>query len=401
MIRLLAIKAVKRPTTVRTLAKSVSMKGEISLLNLMHLLWPRPFYIIGHMCNNLAKVKWAVNAGANAIECDINFADADSEEEFEVYHDFTDTAVPIKPFLKDVASFLKTQPQVAMVYFDLKDADANRAERLLGIIRTHLSDVVPVHVIISHAHFAGRGFFIPIKDAIRDPGEGFIIDMDDSPQGVRDFFIGEGIVRHGYGNGVMASGIPWNIPLSIMEGVAIKWSEGTIRWVGTFTLASKVSMRDYIAKGVDGIIVNDVPALVEVFNQNAAKYHLRRATRDDDPFAPPLYPAYVLTVKTPFREDAGTDANLTFELRGTAGKIATTIDAFPRGLFDKGKTNRVTIIGRDVGTIQELWLSQDGTGQGPDWFVDTVKVQKRGSPSVTFNFNQEISANQPVKRTPG
>lgn len=116
---------------------------------------------------------------------------------------------------------------------------------------------------------------------------------------------------------------------------------------------------------------------------------------------PAVHPSYILTVKTSSRSNAGTGANLTFELRGPAGKFATTINAKPTGLFEAGLTNRVTLIGTDVGTIQELVLSQDGSGNAPDWFVDTVKVQKGGTTSgVSFNFNQEILANQPVKRTP-
>jgi hypothetical protein len=383
------------------------MEGQISMLELMRRLGaatePRPFYIIAHACNHLVSVKNAVQAGCNAIECDIRRATNFYEEpewEFTVRHDPIGSGESIKLYLDGLVKILQKNPQVAVVYFDIKDADVN-TKRLLEIIREHLTNIVPVNVVLSHANFAGREMFNPLVGFLRDPGEGVVIDEHDSPQEVRDFFKGK-IARFGYGNGVFVVGVPKYIPNSILEGVALKWLERDIRWVYTFTLVTKASMRDYIAKGVDGIMSNceDLDDLKAVFNESKAKYRLRLATRADDPFAAPMQPAYVLTVKTSSKWYAGTDANLTFQLNGSEGTISATIDAFPSGLFEEGYVNRVTLIGKDVGTINELVLSQDGTWTGPDWSVDTVTVHKKGSPTVTFKFFQEIATNTPVKRTP-
>jgi hypothetical protein len=405
MESLLSTTTVKPPFTVLTLAKSVFMEGPtVYVRELMSRLRraaePRPFYLIAHKCNSLAEVKEAVDAGANAIECDIAFEHPDYGVEFEVRH-FPEEGIPIKHYLISVAQYLKTQPQVAMFYFDLKDSDPNRAQSLLDIIRTHLTSVVPVHVVISQPDYKGRGFFIPIKDKICDPGEGFLIDMHDHPEQVVNFFEDQKVKRYGYANGVFVVGVPYNIPRSIMVGVALKWGHNTLRWVGTFTLAAQSEMRDYIAKGVDGIMVNDVPALVEVFNLLAEGYRLRRATRDDDPFAPAVHPSYVLTVKTRGEDGAGTDADVRFELIGSAGRVSATIDASPKGIFEWGDTDHVTLIGKDVGTIQELVLSVNNANNAPTWFVDWVKVKKRGTPGeVTFNFYQKIFPNKRVKRLP-
>lgn len=404
MKSLLSIKTVKPPPTVLTLAKSVFMTGQVSVRELMRLLElaakPRPFYLIAHRCNDLAKVQEVVDAGANAIECDIQFADPDSSIEFAVDHDYAVNGEPIKPYLDGLVKILQANPQVALVYFDIKDDDADRAVRLREIIRTHLTDIVPVNVIMSESEFASRNFFLPIKTGLR-PREAYAIDSDDDPSKVSDFFLANNITRFCYGDGIAAPGVPEDIPVAIMEAVALKWSKRKIRFVYVWTLAAQSSMRDYIATGVDGIMVNDVPALKAVLKESAVKKRVRLATRADNPFDLPVHPSYRLTVKTSNETHAGTDANLTFELRGSAGKLATTLDSYPVGLFEQGVTNHVTLIGKDVGVIQELVLSQDGDENAPGWRVDTVKVQKNGSPKVlTFRFNQEILEDQPVKRTP-
>lgn len=406
MTSLRSLQLVEPPTTVRTLARSVFMSAPISLRELMRRLEaaaaPRPFYIIAHRCNDLDAVKAAVKAGANTIECDIQFPAAGTDYEFAVDHDHAFTGRPIKPYLDGLAKILAANPQVALVYFDIKDSDADRAVRLREIIRTHLTDVVPVNVILSQAAFASRGFFLPIKSGLR-PREAYAIDEHDDPRAVQDFFLDNGITSFCYGNGVFVTGVPVHIPRSIMEGVALKWSERKIRWVCTWTLAEVRSLRDYLAKGVDGIMVNQ-STIAALKNMVAGEFKgkLRLATRMDNPFEPPVHPSYVLTVKTASGLAAGTDAYLTFELRGSNGKLATTIDAFPVGLFESAQTDRVTLIGKDVGTIQELVLSQDGSGSMPDWSVETVQVQKSGSATVSsFHFNQEIRPGAPVSRKPG
>ena len=70
-------------------------------------------------------------------------------------------------------------------------------------------------------------------------------------------------------------------------------------------------------------------------------------------------------------------------------------------MFESGDINRVSLIGIDIGTIQKLVLSHDGSGNAPDWEVGTVTVRKTGAAtSQKFVFNQVISVGQQVSRTP-
>ena len=404
-----SIKPTTPPVKVLTVAEFAMMKGQVSLRELMRIMArgtrPRPFYLIAHMCNSISEAAEAMALGANAIELDINLPGDHTkmllreqalEWEFVVRHPPTPVGVPIKAYLDDLAKLLKVNKHVALVYFDIKDANIDLM-RLREIIRTHLTSVVPVQIILSHAAWEGRSIFNPIKQDT--PGEGVMIDEDHLPSRVSDFFEKKGLTRFGYGFGVAVPGVDVDIPSAVMRGVAFKWLSGKIRWVCTYTLEDDDSMRDYIAKGVDGILVNNnnVLALKKVFNECAGKYRLRLAERGDDPFDPPVHPSYILKMKTAAVGGAGTDANLTFELRGSTGTVKTTIDAYPAGLFEAGDTNLVTLIGTDVGIIKDLTLSQDGVG---DWTVADVIVQKRGAPDVKFDFFATIEPDQRVTRTP-
>ncbi len=362
---------------------------------------PRPFYLIAHRCNDLEKVADMVAAGANAVECDIQ-GSSHPGVDFAVNHDLAwkPERDAIRPFLDGVAKIFKNKPQVSLMIFDIKEPEWGKADLLRQIIRKHLTDVVPVNVIISVAKYDGRNFFLPIKGDVR-PREGYAIDQDNDPVKVSEFFQSINVANHAYGNGIFVAGGGENVPHSVLFGTSLKWSHRKVRCVYVWTIGQMDSMRKYIGRGVDGIMVNDVPALKEVLGEANIKKQVRLATRADNPMAPSDLPAYVLTVKTGSRTDAGTSALLRFELRGSVGTAVAEIDAGSPGLFGEDCTNRVTLIGTEVGTVRELVLSHDGSGIGDGWFVDTVDVRKSGSSSsLRFDFEQWIRADRPARRTP-
>jgi glycerophosphoryl diester phosphodiesterase len=398
---------VNRPVSLRTLASAVGVSAPISLRAIMQRLADprRPFYLIAHRCNDLQSVIDAVAAGANAIECDIQFTDNQRGVggiEFVVNHDndWTEVSDDLVPYLAGVVKVLRDNPKVALWIFDLKDDDPADAVRLRNTIRKHLTDHVPINVILSQADYASRGFFEPIKGGLRR-GEGYAIDQHNHPDSVSDFFVTSGIDRHGYGNGIFQVGGGEHVTRSIMSAVAQMWTERRIRWVYVWTIIEKSTMRNYIALGLDGIMVNEVADLRSVLEESAIKKQVVLATRARDPFVmPPYLPAYVLTVKTASAAFSGTDSDVTFELHGADGVATTRIDASPPFIFESEGTDQVTLIGTDVGAITKLVITNHGDVSG-DWTVNSVAVRKSGAAAVTvFDFFEEIPSGGSASRAP-
>ena len=94
------------------------------------------------------------------------------------------------------------------------------------------------------------------------------------------------------------------------------------------------------------------------------------ATRAYNPFRFPNE-AYALRIRT---GSDGTDANITFTLQGTLGTSTITVDTSHVGRMESGDTNYVTIPSQDLGALQSITVSNDGTGNGPDWELLDIAV---------------------------
>jgi hypothetical protein len=105
---------------------------------------------------------------------------------------------------------------------------------------------------------------------------------------------------------------------------------------------------------------------------------------------------YWLRVRTGTRPNAGTDADIVFRLVGSAGTVQRRINGELSGLFERGSVDTVFIPGVDIGPAKELHVFNDGTGDGPDWFLDKVEVRRASDyaqPSEDFIFNRWVKAN--------
>lgn len=338
----------------------------------------RPFWVIAHRCNSADAVREQVGRGANAIECDVR--PTGHAAEFVVNHDWDRNPErdALVPYLRRVAAIAQEHPRLALVIFDCKDAASIDSVRLRTLVRRHLTDVVPVHVLFSVAEFAHRSFFVPLAADVR-PGEGCAIDEHDDPVAVESFFTGLGIARQGYGFGHFAYGIKPVVHDTVMFATARRWSRRRLRMSYVWTLEAKSSMRDYLHMGVDGIFVNDAAELRAVLREEPFDDRVRLARRADDPFAPPHRRAYVLRVVTGDRDSAGTDAHVTFALHGTRGVAQTTIDAQPAGLFERGQVNHLAIVGRHVGRLERVVVRIDDAGNAPGWFLQSLRVRATGA----------------------
>jgi hypothetical protein len=103
-----------------------------------------------------------------------------------------------------------------------------------------------------------------------------------------------------------------------------------------------------------------------------------------------------LSVHTGNVELAGTDARLTFTLKGSRGSVSKTIDANLNGRMERNGWNFVTIPSPDLGDLISVTVQRDAGGSAPDWFLDLIRVESfRHGASKQASFGRWIDTTAP------
>jgi hypothetical protein len=101
---------------------------------------------------------------------------------------------------------------------------------------------------------------------------------------------------------------------------------------------------------------------------------------------------YLLTVVTSDDRMAGTDANLTFILKGTTGKGASvTVNTKAENVCERGATDSFRLTGDDVGIFSSIAVFNDGSGKAPNWKPLYIEVSDT-TQSHRFLFDKWIDA---------
>lgn len=279
---------------------------------------PRPFYIIAHGANTLAKAGECLAAGANALEIDVNEL-AGATNELCIGHGpdlgggATDKseAVPLAEFLDGLHALARTHENFCLVYFDCKTlaATPEHGEQLLTAIRRHLVGAEPdrteITALISVGKPKDKAMFARIGGEL-GPREGAMIDGYSDPVAVSGFFSGAHISHQAFGDGI----VPVNTFLNmfVIHGAVklacrMRDELHQIRFVTTWSVNSPQLLRHYIKTGVDGIVTDEharwynfsiansghgLRSLVQIVRDDGAKLNVRPANRADNPFAPAM-----------------------------------------------------------------------------------------------------------------
>lgn len=338
---------------------------------------PRPYYVVGHNPNTIAEVIAALDAGANGIEPDINVY-ADDAGALCISHGEGDAAAPtLVQYLTDLRAVALARPELALVVFDCKPGAVSPAfgAEILAAVRTHLTAGTDLNVIISVAGFPYASMFDLIRDDL-GPREGVMIDEDNDPVAVADYFAGLGVTNHGFGNGisVLSCGLLGpNVRPSMERACALRAATARPSFIYVWTIDCVDLESEYIAIGVDGMITDDPAEVRAVMARPEHVDVVRLATRADNPFRPANW-TYGLTIKTADVVMGGTDANITFTLTGSLGAVSKTIDATYIKRMERGDTNYLTLQADDLGVLTSLTVSHDGAGNGPDWYLEWIDV---------------------------
>jgi hypothetical protein len=98
-----------------------------------------------------------------------------------------------------------------------------------------------------------------------------------------------------------------------------------------------------------------------------------------------LQARYKVTIRTGDVDRAGTDATIRLALEGSGGRsndLRVVSGNSPVeapylwvGEFERGHTDYVYVQSRDLGILNRIWLSQNGTGLSPGWYIQEISVQ--------------------------
>jgi PLAT/LH2 domain len=361
---------------------------------------PRPFYVVGHNPNTIAEAKKDVNSGANALEPDVQIY-SKHPDQLCINHGTGGSSAPsLVSYLDGLHTLAAANPQLALVVFDCKQeaTSSDHGFELLTAIRKHLTFDNDLNVIISIGNRDDNqgAFFDRIVD-ILGPREGLMIDAEDDPGAVTNYFNSRGVTNQGYGNGISFANFilgPY-YRYTLEAACGIRAQAGRPRFIYVWTVNSHADLREYIRIGVDGAITDDVGDLRSIATENQFNSVIRLATRADNPFRPANF-AYGLHIHTADKWMAGTDANVTFTITGSLGSASKTVDTELIKRMETDDWNWVTIESDDLGALQTMTVQRDNSGNGPDWFLDRIDVRSaRFGATATAVFNRDIDSTSP------
>ena len=342
----------------------------------------RPFYTLAHNPNTIEAVRAALDAGANAIEPDVNVYAARPGElcigEAGLLGGGSGPDVPsLSAYLTGLHQLALERPELALVVFDckLRAATQELGATLLQTIRSLLTFDTDLNVIISVASLSHTALFEQIRHDLR-PREALMIDQENDPVRVAGFFTNARVERNCYGNGIsfLNTILGPNVRPSLERACELRAAAGAPRFTYAWTVDDARLMREYIRIGVDGIITNNVARLRAVSAEPEFQSTIRPATRADDPFAGPRA-AYGLIVHTGDKWMAGTDAGVTFTLTGASGSASVTVDTRWRARMERDAWNYVALESPDLGPLRTITVQRDDQGNAPGWFLDRTVVE--------------------------
>jgi hypothetical protein len=361
---------------------------------------PRPFYVFGHNPNTIKDATNAVNDGATGLEPDVQVYE-DHPDQICISHGTGEpSAASLVAYLDGIHQLAGSNPQLALVVFDCKPevTSPDHGFELLMAIRDHLTFDNDLNVILSIGNRDDNqgAFFDRIVD-ILGPREGLMIDAEDDPGAVTNYFTSRGVTHQGYGNGISFANVilgPY-YRYTLEAACGIRAQAGRPSFIYVWTVNAHDELREYIRIGVDGAITDDPSDLRSIAAEPEFSSVIRLATREDNPFRPANF-GYGLHIHTADKWMAGTDANVTFTLTGSAGSASKTVNTELIKRMESDDWNWVTIPSDDLGALQSITVQRDNDGNGPDWFLDRIEVHSaRFGTGGTAVFNRDIDNTSP------
>jgi glycerophosphoryl diester phosphodiesterase len=367
---------------------------------------PRPFYVVGHNPNTIAEVNAALDAGANAIEPDLNVYE-DRPDEFCVSESgLLDpdeggpaSAPSLTEYLTELRQIALQRPELALVVFDCKPkaATPKRGAALLRAIRTLLTFDTNLNVILSVARRTEIDMFRDIAHSL-GPREGGMIDEENDAAAVSRAFADAGVQNAAFGNGisVLNAILGPHVRPSMERACEFRAATAGLRFIYVWTVNDEDLMREYIRIGVDGIITGHPGSLRRILEECPFGDKVRIAVREDNPFLPDNS-AYGLEILTSEDSEASPNANVSFTLSGAAGSASITVDATFPGRLECGRWDYATLPSADLGELRDITVQRDNAPDAPGWHLDRIQViSHRYGVAKLAAFDRWIDSASPI-----
>ncbi|CAN5296583.1 hypothetical protein BH09MYX1_BH09MYX1_05780 [soil metagenome] len=298
----------------------------------------RPFWAIGHNTNGIDEVGAALKAGANALEIDVHF-DPEPGRGLVVAHSHPTLGEPFVRFVVEALS-LDTSRSISLLIFDLKTFDPGLAKPLFRAIDEALAKANrSISCLLSVPSLEVATFF---RDVFADlpSNRGLMIDEENDALAVRNLFHAHGVSNAGFGDGTNGPGP--NVFSATEQAAALKAAELGLRFNYAWSFIRTSSIRRQLRAEIDGMIADDLGALVDLVNGEMSA-RLRMATEQDDPFAP-WADAHGLVVVTSSPTDR--DATMTISIEDDdGGRAMAILDASLGDRFAEDAATYVTLFG--------------------------------------------------------
>jgi hypothetical protein len=355
---------------------------------------------------------------------------------------YDEPVLPLTDYLTWLSGYLAAgQTQLSLIAFDVKTAAAQASGAIGTILSDIATDLLTNHPDIRSIINAGSqadatSLFTSTADSLfaalptitglsYNQTIGFSIDGEDdvvaTSAKLRSLLGSDALIGFGDGSagccnaaigilGLNAFFAP-NTPGALARAAFERTAFGDLNIVSyAYSVTGVDSMKMLIDQGVDGLIPADnadptsnlgLAGITSSFSEfgdtadalavvNAHYDNTYLATTADDPFSIPgakngvvtgSRNGYALEVKTSDILGAGTDANITFTLHGKNGAASITLDTSWSHMMERNDTNYVYIPSADLGTLQSVTVSNDGSGGkwgislNSEWNVDWIKVR--------------------------
>ena len=388
-----------------------SLTGDASAPEPFHT--KRPFWVVGHNPNSKSSAEAFLGAGANALEPDVmawpSKTCAIQHTGLAIAHDPECNASPtdLIQYLKDLSD-LADKYTLGLVIFDVKSQAATPdaayapstayAKQLVDAVQENLLVKHPdMRIVLSVGTTEDAAFFDSLNlgsgqapygasgqmaiqiDGNNDPG----LDL----YGLRSSYPNAG--GFGYGDGTALCcdrTVGPHTPTSLDKALWLRAGYDKIDLIPyAFTVTHRNAESMFLGQGVDGLITDDdtwlkgqVQAASDVcyaMDPGCDPWDPNPANDPKKRFLPRgALQGYALAVKTAdyyfLHNQPGTDAYVTFTLVGANGRASTRVDgSFPRrfeldidGPGGTGSTDYVYIHAPDLGTLDHVEITQDGSG---------------------------------------